>query len=156
MASWVTPRVLTVGNKHLSKSGISIDSQAPDMLTLDMRKGTRAGSVNPASILLSESVAHDLFGATDPMNKLIRLDNKTTVKVTGVYENLPHNSSFSDLSFITPWALYLSEQTWIREMENPWRSNSFQLLVQLAQQADIDKVSAKIKNFFVTAFRLKF
>ncbi|SFE28399.1 ABC transporter permease [Spirosoma endophyticum] len=146
MASWVTPRVLTVGNKHLSKSGISIEAQAPDMLTLNMRKGTRAGLTDPASILLSESVAHDLFGETDPMNKLIRLDNKTTVKVTGVYENLHHNSSFSNLSFITPWALYLSEQTWIREMENPWRSNSFQLFVQLAEQADMDKVSAKIKN----------
>jgi ABC-type antimicrobial peptide transport system permease subunit len=153
MASGETARVLTVGNKHLSKRGIAIESGAPDMLTLTMRKGTRAGLTDPASILLSESVAHDLFGETDPMNKLIRLDTKTTVKVTGVYENLPHNSSFSELSFMTPWALYLSEQPWIRQMENPWRSNSFQLFVQLAEQADIDQVSAKIRDVKLTHIR---
>ena len=146
MASWVTPRVLTVGNTNLSKMGIAIESQAPDMLTLTMRKGSRAGLTDPASILLSESTARDLFGGTDPLDKLIRLDAKTTVKVTGVYEDLPHNSSFADLAFITPWALYLSEQAWIQKMEDPWRANAFQLFVQLAEQADLDKVSAKIRN----------
>ncbi len=146
MASWIIPRVLTAGDKILSKSGIYIESQAPDMLSLHMRKGTRAGLTDPASVLLSESTARDLFGETDPMNKLIRLNDKTTVKVTGVYEDIPHNSSFSDLSFITPWELYLSEQKWIREQENPWRGNSFQLFVQLTEQANIDKVSAQIRD----------
>ena len=146
MASWTMPRVLAVGDKILSKNGIFIESQAPDMLTLTMRKGTRAGLTDPASILLSESASHDLFGETDPMNKLIRLDDKTTVKVTGVYEDLAPNSSFSDVSFIMPWEFYLSEQGWIRGMKNPWRSNSFQLFVQLTEQADVDKVSAKIRD----------
>ncbi len=146
MASWIEARVLTVGDKNLSKNGLAIESQAPDMLTLTMRKGTRAGLTDPASILLSESTARDLFGDTDPMNKLIRLDDKTTVKVTGVYEDIPQNSSFNDMSFMTPWTLFLAEQKWIREMENPWRSNSFRVFVQLAGQADVDQVSAKIRD----------
>lgn len=146
MASWTTPHVFSAGDKIISKSGLFIEPQAPDMLTLTMRKGTRAGLIDPASVLLSQSAAHDLFGSVDPMNKLLRLDDKTTVKVTGVYQDLPQNSSFSDVSFIAPWELYLSQQTWIREMENPWRSNSFQLFVQLSERADLDQVSAKIKD----------
>ncbi|RIV21338.1 ABC transporter permease [Fibrisoma montanum] len=146
MATWIEPRVLTVGDKTISKSGLAIEPQAPAMLTLSMRKGTWAGLTETASILLSESTARDLFGEADPMNKLIRLDDKTTVKVTGVYEDLPQNSSFSTMSFITPWELFLSERTWVRAMENPWRSNSFQLFVQLTEQADIGKVSAKIRD----------
>ncbi len=146
MASWTESHVFRVGNKTLSKFGIFIESQAPDMLTLTMRRGTRAGLTEPASILLAESTARALFGEVDPMNKLVRLDDKTTVKVTGVYEDLPRNSSFGESAFMAPWNLYLSEHRWIQESENPWRANSFQLFVQLADHADIDKVSAKIRD----------
>lgn len=146
MASWTETHLMTVGSKTLSKPGLFIESQAPDMLTLTLRRGTRAGLTEPASILLAESTAHALFGETDPMNKLIQLDAKTAVKVTGVYEDLPRNSTFGGLAFIAPWELYVSTQKWIQQSENPWRSNSFQLFVQLTEQADITNVSAKIRD----------
>jgi putative ABC transport system permease protein len=56
---------------------------------------------------LSESVAKAFFGETDPVGKLMKIDGDQAVKVTGVYEDLPTNSSFNETTFIAPWALHL-------------------------------------------------
>ena len=98
------------------------------------------------SILLSESVARAYFGEDDPMSKTLRIDNNTDVNVTGVYEDLPDNTSFKNLKFILPWDLYLSLNPWIEEKENPWGSNFTQTFVQIADHADMDQVSARIKD----------
>ncbi|WP_229311511.1 ABC transporter permease [Larkinella rosea] len=153
MASWTSRHILTVGEKTFSKTGLFIEPQAPDMLTLKMLRGNRAGLNDPASILLSESVARAFFGETDPMGQVMKLDNDQAVKVTGVYEDLPANSSFNEMTFVAPWELHLIKEPWIKQMDNPWRCNCFQTFVQLADHVDIDKVSAKIKNIKVDNIR---
>ena len=153
MSSWTNHHILSYGEKTFTKSGNFMEPQAPDMLTLKMLNGTRAGLKEPASIFLSESVAKAFFGEEDPIGKLMKLDNDQSVKVTGVYEDLPANSSFHDMTFLAPWDLYLITNRWIQQMENPWRSNSFQTFVQLADHVDADNVSAKIKNIKVDNIR---
>jgi putative ABC transport system permease protein len=124
-----------------------------DMLSLKMLKGSRAGLKDPYSILLSESVAIAFFGNADPVNKTLKLDNKVDVKVTGVYEDLPYNTSFREVTFLLPWELYLIRETWIKKMENPWGSNFTQTFAQLADNdnADMEKASARIKNVKLNA-----
>ncbi|WP_142686748.1 ABC transporter permease [Chitinophaga polysaccharea] len=146
MCSWPYKHVLAYNNNAISQMGNFFEPDFPEMLTLKMLKGTRAGLQDPASVLLSASTARALFGDTDPLDKLIKLDNRTMVKVTGVYEDLPYNSAFRDLAFMAPWELYLQSEPWIKEMENPWRSNFTQTYAQLADHADLEKVSAKIKD----------
>jgi hypothetical protein len=50
-----------------------------------------------------------LFGDIDPMNQVIMINNKTSVKVTGVYEDLPLNSEFNKIKFLSTWDLWVSE-----------------------------------------------
>jgi len=76
------------------------------MLSLTMLKGSRSGLKEPASILLSESLARTLFGEENPLHKTVAIDNTMTVNVTGVYEDMPVGSNFADVQFIAPWALY--------------------------------------------------
>lgn len=139
-------RVLSAGEKKLLKNGLFAEPAAPEMFTLKMIRGTRDGLQDPSSILLSESVAKAYFGNTDPINQMMTLDNKMQVKVTGVYEDLPRNSAFNDAGFIAPWDLYFSNTEWVKTAADPWRPNAFQVYVQLAENADINKVSAKIKD----------
>ncbi len=145
-SSWTSDHILTFGEKKLTKSGNYFEPKVTEMLTLKMLKGTREGLKEPYSILLSESVAKAYFGDADPMEKLMKIDNKTSVKVTGVYEDLPYNSSFRDMSYILPWELYLITNDWIKKMDNPWGSNFTQTFAELADNADFDKVSKKIIN----------
>src|SRR5215813_13311191 len=48
---------------------------------------------DPSSVILSESAARGLFGDKDPMGKTIVFDTKEPAKVTGIYADLPANSS---------------------------------------------------------------
>ena len=145
-SSWPGSHLLSVGNKHISKAGIFFEPGAPDMLTLKMLKGTRAGLKDPYSIMLSASAAQSVFGKEDPINKIIKVDRSFDVKVTGVYEDLPDNTSFRDLKIMMPWELWLIQNPWAKQMEEPWGSNFSQTFVQIADNADMEKVSAKIKN----------
>jgi len=146
MCSWPYKHVLAYNNNAISQTGNFFEPDFPEMLTLKMLKGTRAGLKDPASVMLSASTAKALFGDADPLDKLVKMDNRTMVKVTGVYEDLPYNSAFRELAFMAPWELFLQREPWIKEMENPWRSNFTQTYAQLADHADLEKVSAKIKD----------
>ena len=148
LSSWTTRHVLTFGDAKFTKTGNFMSPETPEVLSLTMLKGTRAGLKEPASILLSESTAKALFGDGDPMNKLVKIDNKLDVKVTGVYEDLPDNTDFQPLRFVAPWDLYVASTDWVKaaQDQHEWGNNSFQIFVQLADKADLARVSEKIKT----------
>jgi len=120
-----------------------METDAPKMLSLTMLAGSREGFKAHSSILLSQSTAKAIFGSDDPMGKIVKIDGQVIEKVAGVYEDLPKNSSFSDVSFIAP---FLDLTNWVTGNENNWYNESFQLFVQLADHADMASVSAKIKD----------
>ncbi|HTF31286.1 MAG TPA: ABC transporter permease, partial [Flavitalea sp.] len=145
-SSWNHNHALTYGNKIFLKPGSFFEPQVTEMLTLKMLSGTRKGLNDINSILLSSTVAQAIFDKKDPIGKIIKVDNKADVKVTGVYEDLPNNSSFRELQFIMPWDLYLSLNPWIKTMETPWGSNFTQTFAQVADNVNMEKVSYKIRN----------
>jgi ABC-type antimicrobial peptide transport system permease subunit len=144
--SWEGTNLLSHGNRHIAKQGMFFEHDAPEMLSLKMLSGTKTGLIDPYSILLSASAAEAIFGKEDPINKVIKLDRRDNVKVTGVYEDLPENTSFSNIKIMLPWKLWLIQNPWATEVTNPWGNNFSQTFVQIADKADMEKVSAKIKN----------
>jgi len=144
MASWEGEHILTAGETKIVKPGIFIDADGPRMLSLKMVKGTRDGLKDPNSILLSESVARAIFGSAEPLNQLLKIDNKMPVKVTGVYEDIPYNTKFKELTFIAPWSLYITSEPWIKRAEEQWGNNSFQLFAQIADHTDFKTVNERI------------
>jgi putative ABC transport system permease protein len=137
--------ILTSGEKKFSNQGGYFESKAPDLLDLNMLYGSRDALRDPDAILLSESVARAYFGDADPVNKILTIDNKQQVKVTGVYKDIPKNSMFASCGFIAAWQqLYNS---WgLKDRPHPWRMNAFQLFVRLADNADINQVSVRIRD----------
>ena len=144
MTSRPFPMVLSSGEKNLMKTGYYFEPGVTDMLSLKMLKGSRDGLKDPSSILLSASAAKTFFGDTDPMGKIMKIDNKENVKVTGVYEDIPYNTDFSDMEFIAPWQLFVTSTPWIRK--DSWEQDGFQTFVQIADHADMAKVSHEIRN----------
>ncbi len=138
--------LLTCNGKTIVQIGNFMEPAITDMLSLKMLEGS-AGSLNdPSSVLLSQTAAKAVFGDADPLNKVITIDKKMNAKVTGIYQDLPKNSSFSDLSFIAPWQMLANDQHYATKFSNPWGASWFQTFVQLADNADMDKASAKIKD----------
>ena len=85
MSSWTDKHILNFGNKNISSQGNFMGADAPAMFSLKMLAGTSDGLKERSSVLLSRSVATAIFGYTDPINKVIKLDNKDNFKVAGVY-----------------------------------------------------------------------
>ncbi|SEO18902.1 ABC transporter permease [Mucilaginibacter sp. OK283] len=150
LSTWTYAHIIAFGDKKLTQQGNYMQAEAPDLFSLKMIKGTRSGLKDPSSIILSASLAKALFGDTDPMFKALKIDNKWNVKVTGVYEDLPHNNSLAEVAFIAPWDLYMT--THVKTNITQWGNNSWQLFAQLSPNADINKVSARIKDLKLNAF----
>ena len=136
--------ILAYGENKFNQPGNFMENDGPEILTLEMLKGTRAGLKEINSILLSETSAKKLFGESDPINKIVKIDNQADVKVTGVYKDLPANSEFKNVAFIAPLDLYLSSRPWM--VKDDWENNYVQVLAQLSPNANPDRVSEKIKN----------
>ncbi|WKN41406.1 ABC transporter permease [Tunicatimonas pelagia] len=142
MSSFQQGRILRKDDKALTKTGIFMEATAPEMLTLRMLSGTRQGLVEPNTILLSESTAQAFFDDSDPIDEIIQIADWFTVKVTGVYEDFPQNSSFAGAEFIAPWELYESGlPEWLS-----WGNNWFQTMVQIAEHTEMSQASAAITD----------
>ena len=137
-------RAVSYKENTFTKAGLLAEADFPDMMTLTMLKGNRTSLADPHAILLSQSLATTLFGELDPINKIVELGgNKTAVKVTGIYEDLPYNTAFNGATFIAPFALLLTEEPGIKD---DWHSDSFDMFVQLNPNSSLEQVSAKISN----------
>ncbi|MEO6328928.1 MAG: FtsX-like permease family protein [Ginsengibacter sp.] len=146
MSRWDEDHILSVGEKKISQVGRFMQAGAPEMLSLDMISGTWQGLGDPSSIMLSASAAKALFGNTDPLNKMMRIDNQMDVKVTGVYKDLPYNTEFSNLKFLSTWDILLAHNGWMRGALTQWGNSSFLMYVQLATNTTFKTVASRIKN----------
>jgi ABC-type antimicrobial peptide transport system permease subunit len=145
-SSWIGQRMLSFGEKRIKTSGNYMEPDATEMLSLKMLKGTRAGLRDMNSIMLSASAAKSFFGNEDPINKVMRLEDKSDVKVTGIYEDVSQNSSFANLDFIAPFQLMVKNQNLETVLQNPWGASWFQIFAQVTDNADMSIVSKKIKD----------
>ena len=80
------------------------------------------------------------------LNKVLRLDNKDNYKVAGVFEDFPHNTTLHDAKLFLPWKKYITTEQWLKDAATQWNNHSWQAYVQVADNINMDKETAKIKN----------
>ena len=146
LASWNGQHILAFGEKKLSKNGMFVQPDFINIFSIKTIKGVANGLNDPSSIEINSSLAKAIFGDEDPINKLIKLDNKHSFKVSGVFKDFPHNSEFSDVHFLLPWSYYESDRPWVKNSITNWDNNSFQIYAQLQDNSDVNKIAAKVKG----------
>jgi putative ABC transport system permease protein len=146
LASGTWSHILNNGDKQLLKAGCFMQPEAAELLSLHMVSGTRSGLNDPSSVFLAAATAKALYGDTDPIGKVLKLDNKMSVKISGVYDDMPQNSSFNELAFIAAWQLYYAADENLKQADADWGNNSYLIYVQLNDNIDVNVVSAKIKD----------
>ena len=139
-------QILSYGEKKIFQTGKFMQPDGPDMLSLEMLAGNRKGLQDPSSILLSESAAKAIFGNDDPLNKVMEINSKMSVKVTGVYKDIADNSEFGKVKFIAPWDLLVSNTGWMKFAKTEWDNTSFFIYAELQPTSNLESVSQKIKN----------
>jgi len=152
VAAWnVGDHIVSSGNESMPLRGEFIEPDGPEMFTLKMLQGTWSGLMDQHSVLISRSAAKVLFGDDHPMGKSLKIDNKMDVKVTGVYEDLPHHSHFHDVKFFAPFDLMVSTNAWVRFQG--FKSNFLHIYVQIADHTSFAAASDQIKDAILNNIR---
>jgi ABC-type antimicrobial peptide transport system permease subunit len=99
---------------------------------------------DPQSVILTEETANKYFGTENPIGKILIVENIYDVKVTGIIQNIPDNSSVQ-FDFLSPFAL-LKEFIGEDNMQN-WIFNSFMTFVQLAENADEQGINHAVAGY---------
>jgi len=147
LMSWDINMVITQGDQAFRASGRYFGPDFFTVFTFPLVVGAPATALrDPESIVLSASMADKYFGADwrtrdDILGTTFRIDNQLDVTLTGVFEDVPANSSLQ-FEFVLPIELYNRENDWV---EN-WGNNGLRMFVRLREDADGAGVSAKIKD----------
>ncbi|MDC6366935.1 MULTISPECIES: ABC transporter permease [Flavobacteriaceae] len=144
MSSWENQQYLEYDETNIPRQGNFMQPDAPFLFNLNILKGTKDGLRDVNSVMLNASTANALFGEEDPIGKAIKVNNEHTMTVTAVYEDLPYNTNFRDMSFLLPWELYVNSQEWIKNSKDNWQNNSFQLFVEIAENSTMQNVTDAI------------
>lgn len=144
VSSFGGERTLRYNENSVIKRGYFMEKGGNEILDLQIVKGAPAFPLDPISILLNEKTASALFGTEDPLDKIVKIDNKISLKVAGVYKNIPANSNFRNVSFYADFEAFAAMEDWVRESKPLWEENSFPIYVKLAQNTDFETVSGAI------------
>jgi putative ABC transport system permease protein len=138
---------LIVGNKKFYLSGIQAGSDFLKMFRFQFINGNaNAALKEPYSIVLTQSTAKALFGNSDAINKMVRVDNHDNLKVTGIIKDVPANSSFF-FKYIIPFSYYEATQSYVKQARtSSYGYNGFFLYAELKPGASFAAVSAKIRD----------
>ena len=146
---WANSYAIKVGDKTLTKTGQFLENGAIDLFSLQMLKGSQESLSEVQSIIVSESTAKAIFGNQDPINQIIKLNNKIDGKITGVYADLPKNSTLGDVNFIGNFENFRNNNEGYKANIDNWDSSSLRLLVQLADNVSMDQANTALKNLYL-------
>ncbi len=144
---YMSPHVLMVGDKKISKTGGQVGSDYLNMFQFPLLSGNRNELLNdPYSIVLTESLARALFGNMNPINQTVRFDDKNEMKVTGVIKDIPNNSTFQ-FDFLVPFSYYEATYPMVKNARSHnFQWNGFQIFVKLKPGISFAQIELKIKN----------
>jgi len=136
-------RLMAFGDKKINLRGNCLEPQAIDVLSLKMISGNNTALGDANSVILSQSAVKGLFGDADPMGKTVVADKSYPLKVTGVYADVPPNSTYAGMDYICPFAFRVQEEHLDTRVD--WGNSWFNILVRLNDNVTMEEASRAIK-----------
>jgi len=143
---WEEQPLFTVGNTFDKEKGRYVQKDFLKMFSFKLAKGDPASALaRPDAVVISKKLAEKYFKGDNPIGKLIKIDNKENVIVTGILDDIPDLSSLK-FDFLMSWNMWFKNNDWAKE----WDNNGPRCYVMLAPNTSVDKVNAKIKDYIKT------
>jgi len=118
------------GDKSFYERGLAFaDPSLLGMFSFPLLKGDVNSALSETNaVLISEDMAKKYFGLEDPIGQTLTMDNAVDFQVSGVFENIPHNSHLQ-FDFLGQFDTFVKLSGW----GEGWGSNNFYTYVQLAR-----------------------
>lgn len=123
---------------------LEADSTFFELFSIPLIRGNAKTVLNKKhSLVLSESNAGRIFGEEDPINKMVKVGNDSTLyRVTGIMADIPPESHFNA-------SAVGSFMTNPRASDDQWLSNSFSTYVLLYPGTDPQQVNDRFSDMIV-------
>lgn len=142
-STWENRALLRYGEKSFYAEGRFADSTLLKIFTFHWLAGDSDDPLpDPSSIVLNASLAQKLFGEENALGKVIRFKNEEDLKVTGIYRDLPANSTLQ-CEFVAPFVYFEKENSWLES----WGSNGILTFVKLRPGTDYLRFNEKIADY---------
>ena len=130
---------------NVQETVTTADEHFLQVFDFPMIEGDRGTALKePNSIVITESLARQIFKRIDVMNRTLQFSFlPTPLKITGILKDHPHNSSFNFTSVMSESTQY-NFQGFKAYAESDWASTSFSVYALLSPQANPDSVAAKM------------
>jgi ABC-type antimicrobial peptide transport system permease subunit len=147
--SWNMDELIVMGDKSIKESGAYVDPSILSMLTFSFIYGdARDAFKEIQSVVISETLSRKFFGSDNPIGKTLKMaagqgysvDGVYTV--TGVYKDLPQNSSYK-FQWLSPYIAFENKNDWMK----PWDNNLTETLVELSPTADPEAINKKLEHY---------
>ena len=143
---WEEEPLFTVGDKFDKEKGRYVQKDFLRMFSFKLQKGDPATALaRPDAVVIAKKLVDKYFNGEDPIGKMIKIDGKDNVIVTGVLEDIPELSSLK-FDFLMSYDIWFKKNDWAKE----WGNNGPRCVVLLKENTSVDKVNAKIKNYIKT------
>ena len=128
--------LLTYNGQEFNEGALFSDQGMIDIFSYPLAKGDKATVFKePNSIILSQDAATRIFGDEDPLGKTVQLrfGSQIPYTVTGVFGEIPYNSSFNFNMLIN---LESRRQSWVEQGFFEWRGSFMLSFLQLRPDQD--------------------
>ncbi|MEM1134634.1 MAG: ABC transporter permease [Bacteroidota bacterium] len=135
---------LSIGDKNIRARGQYTGKDYFTIFSFNMLQGEASQVlVDKNSIVISESLAINLFGSTENVvGKLVEWEHEKQFQVSGVFRDVPKNSSLQ-FDFVLSYELFLENSRWA----NHWNSTGPKTFILLEEGTDIAQFNEKIANY---------
>lgn len=149
VTGWGGDRLIVNGDLRIMKHGYFASEEFLDVFEFPMVIGDRSTVLDdPSSIVISESLAESLFKNEDPVGEFLKVDDASTLQVTGIFKDVPENSTFQ-FDYLIPWKHREATQQWVRDNTTNWGNYSFQVYLELNGDADELEVEESVKGMLM-------
>lgn len=147
VTDWGGDHLLAVGGRAdrsgVKKRGLFASEDFLSIFGNTMIHGDAATALKDMkSIVLTKSTAKTLFGDENPMDKTVRLDDDAELKVTGVIEDVPLNSTVT-FDYIATFKQF-ETVPWVKMARDRWDFYSYPIYVELRDPSELAEVESKI------------
>ena len=134
--------LITSGENKFTERTAMADFSFFDIFSFPFIYGGKGDTNTPNRIVLTETAAQRYFGKTNPVGKIVRMDNRINMTITGVIKDIPNNSSIS-FDAIIPLeniGVYYGRSDYLTS----WYNNSFTTFGLLTKPEGFIKVASAI------------
>ncbi len=136
--------IFRYGENSYKESRVSYaDHSFFDVFSIPLLNGDpKTALAEPNTLVLNQETAKKYFRDEDPVGKTLRLNDDTDYMVSGVFEEIPHNSHFH-------FDILVSMSSLAESKGKIWMSQNFQTYILLHEKAAPESVEAKFPALLV-------